>query len=568
MKINVDFEIPQNVAAKLLTGEYERVGGVIRHATNRKKIVMWMKETGISPRSPNFLSHGNPLLSNLSMVGSIASVLNLGATVAFGVATLNKLGNLEIGLAEMSGKQDVLLGMAVDLMAKGDETFERLSDIQKGVDKANQTLGRVESKVDVLQQGVKKANRTLGRLEKNIGQINRKATIIISKLGELEDRVQDVQWSVDFGFVRTLQAIDDIKQFHEIELASELNSAANMAWTCQFLELNNPQRMTRIENAFHTASMVKEKLLLHTEKEMQKAVTWMKDKQSLCVDDCVIDALFILRQSVVACALSASISAEANDSRTAGENLAKEHSKLFSLLNQLGQLTLNSDFKIYQTLLSNEFKDIMPMSRLDFWVKRFDSEFDGADEVVELLRIKGFPDTKSEPSEDNDKFLNYIELLEKEFNRVQKQHRQTLVNAEPNLVKRMGKYLNKSSDNSAYRQELQQMQDAEEKLDKMRAKLEVKGGSVTDMISSWFGGVKNSVIGTDRKNTNTELFVDLMDGLYEDLERLLGYEVEYKTIADLGLSIHEYRDLLRLDNIPENQPLAFFTITDNEVESV
>ncbi len=564
MKINVNFEIPKNIAERLFTGEYERVGGVIRHSKNGK-VVMWMKETGISPRSASFLSNGSPLLSTLSMVGNVTSVLNLGATIGFGVATLKKLGDLETGLSEISAKQDVLQSMAVNLIEKSDQTLNHLSNIREGVDKANQTLGRVESKVNTINKGVKKANDSLGRLEKNVGLVNRKATIIISKLGELEERVQDVKWSVDLGFVRTLQAIDDIKQIHEIELASELNSAANMAWTCQFLEQNHPQRIIRIENAFHTVSIAKEKLLLHTEKEMQKAITWMNDRRSLSVDDCVIDALFLLRQSVVACALSASISSEANDSRTAVENLAKEHSKLFSLLNQLGQITLNSDFKIYQTLLSSEYKDIMPMSRLDFWVKRFDTKFDSACEIVELLRINGFPDTKPDLSENNDKFLNYIESLEKEFNRVQKQYRQTLVNTESNLVDKVGKFLHKSTDNSAYHRELQQMQDAEEKLDKMRAKLEVKGSGITERISSWLGGVKDSVINTDKKNANTELFVDLIDGLYEDLERLLGYEVEYKTIVDLGLSIHEYRELMRLDEISENQPLAFITINDESL---
>lgn len=419
MQTEVTFDIPNDIVGKLATGEYERVGGVVRNKATGE-VVMWLREASVSPSSPEQLS--STFAKNfLSMAGSTASILNLGATIAFGVGTLQK-------------------------------------------------LGRIESKLDVM--------------DAKLDEINQKLDVVIAKLDELNQRVQKIQWTVDLGFAHTLQALENIKHHQEVQLAGDLNSAASMAWSCQFLEPNSPQRMTRIENAFHTASNVKEKLLLHAEQEMRKAIEWMQNKRlknfDFNIDDSIITALYRLRQTIAACALSASISAEADDLYTAGNQLAKEQERLLALFQAFSGICLGSHEQVYQILLSKNYQEIMPATRLDMWANRFDPQLAGLSDVIELLRMKGFPK-------------------------------------------------------------------------------DIASTIKTTPVSPQRRVSANSKTNKAVSVNNTPLFFNLIDGLYEDLQRLCGYEMEYKSASSLGVSIHEYRELLRIDNIVDNKRLVFFT---------
>ena len=350
-EVIVNFGLPEQVAAKLVTGEYNRVGGVIQDAQGR--VACWLRETSPFPLSPDQMS---PCLPNnahqiLNMAGSVGSVLNLGATVAFGAATLSKLG-------EMDGKLNV----------------------------------------------------------------------IVAKLGELERKVDRVQWSVDIGFANTLQSLELLKEYQEIEIAGALNSAAGLAWSCQFLEPGSTQRTMRIEQAFASATQATEKLLLLADREMAKAIDWMRERRKEAasykhepipaitllkqkrererlqremggsyqddhllaeekksrgigdfrMEDFVIGALQRLRQANAACALSAAISAESGDLDTASFTLEKEHGRLFGLLERIGRSFLASKgASVYDALLDGSMKDSMPAGRIDLWARRFDPECGG-----------------------------------------------------------------------------------------------------------------------------------------------------------------------------------------------
>ncbi|MDP3010484.1 MAG: hypothetical protein Q8N30_15635 [Methylococcales bacterium] len=590
--IQVNLKMPENVNNKLLTGEYQRVGGVIRDAAN-KRIVHLLRETSISPNEPNNLT-----LPSLSMFGNVASVLNLGATVAFGIGTFQKLGRVEASLYEANQslgrtetKIDHLNDKTSDILEKtvnfGMATLHKLGRVESSLYDANQSLGRTETKIDHLHDKtsdildktinfgmatlqklggieskidkasqvlwrvdskVDKANRTLGRVESRVGVINNKSNIAIEKLGELGQRAEKLQWTVELSFIQTLQTLENIKEFQEIELVGDLDSAANMAWTCQFLAPDSPQRMTRIENAFHTVSKVKAKLLLHTENEMQAAIEWMQKKRSsnfdFSIDDSVITALYRLRQTVVACALSASISAEADDLQAASSNLAKEQKRLFTLLYQLASLALSSDARSYQTLLSEAYQNVMPSSRLNSWINRFDTHLSGLEDMIELLRINGFSSQKSTMPAEIQRVFDYSDRLEKEYSRLQKLHRKTLL-ANKDLS------------------ELNSMEMTEEKLEKIRSELDDLRPDKISLFSELADNFRN--ITSNKINANTDIFFDLIDGLYEDLQRLKGYELEYQTAANLNMSIHEYREFLRIDEIPENENLVFFTVEEQVI---
>ena len=86
------FDIPDWILQGLKTGEYVRIGGVIRDG-NTKQIVAMLREV-----SPNISGIGN-LLSSVSPVLGIlnlgVSLINLGVSVVGFALILNKLKKLE-----------------------------------------------------------------------------------------------------------------------------------------------------------------------------------------------------------------------------------------------------------------------------------------------------------------------------------------------------------------------------------------------------------------------------------------------------------------------------------------
>lgn len=490
MNTQISFEIPESMAAGLALGKYERVGGVIRDASNGQ-VVTWLRETAVSPLNPNNLANTLPSHAGklLSMTGGVASILNLGATVAFGITTLKKLESIETNLVHTNAKLD---------------------NLSYGLNQAN-------AKLDIL---------------------NQKSDIIISKLGELNQRLKNFEWSVDIGFINTFQALEDIKQYQEIELAGELNSAASIAWSCQFLEPNSVQRITRIENAFHTISNVKEKLLLHTANDMQKAIEWMQnyrlDKADFNIDESVIKTLYRLRQTIAACSLAATISAEAGDLYSAENKLAKEQETLSSLINKLAQLSLSSNDEVYTTLLKESYKQIMPSHRLNTWINRFDSKFDGLDEIIDLFREKIMLEG-----------MNFmLSMSQSDFQQQTEKELESLLGANLENLMELG----------YSEQEIIYLKNALQD-ENINEEAHIKIALPLCLRALTFKTI----------TPNTHLFFDLIDGIYEDLQRLNGHQAEYKSILQLDMNIHEYRNLLRIDDIPENKRLAFIMMDKQNI---
>jgi hypothetical protein len=420
METTVVFDIPTEVTAKLATGEYKRVGGVIQG--NDGQVKMWLKEGGLSPSSPEELSTGlsSKMGEILKLTGAAASILNLGATIAFGMQTLSKLN-----------------------------------------------------------------------------KIDQKLNIIIEKLDEIERKIDKVQWSVDIGFANTFQALEYLKKYQEVELAGELNSAVSLAWSCQFLEPESNQRLIRIEQALSKSSGVVEKLLLHTEIEMNKAIEWMRQKRSgssdFEIDDSVIQALFRFRQTCIACSVNASINAEAGDTYTVSIKLLKDQKKLFNLLYQLVNIGINSsNNESYKTLLDKSMLESMPIERIGLWIERFDSE-NTLNNVLEQLRKEGFSSNNqlsSQSSYSDDGFSNIF----------------------------------------------------------------ASSGFFSNISSNSLREIKKPIA------NNTNIFFDIVDGAYEDLERLKGYSLEYGAMHSMNLSIHEYRKMLQIDELPDGKKLIFISL--------
>ncbi|HEY9616547.1 MAG TPA: hypothetical protein V6C64_06890, partial [Microcoleaceae cyanobacterium] len=70
--LTVTFDLPAEIAKKLLTGEYERVGGVIRK-TLGKQVVAWLRDIpqagGIVP--PSGIMPVDPLTGALNILATL-----------------------------------------------------------------------------------------------------------------------------------------------------------------------------------------------------------------------------------------------------------------------------------------------------------------------------------------------------------------------------------------------------------------------------------------------------------------------------------------------------------------
>ena len=118
-QLQVLFHVPPEIEAKLASGEYRRVGGIIRNAADKQKIITHIKEAqGLEALTPASL----PAL--LSGVGAVASVANLAVSVAGFALVLHKLGKMEKKLDALDAQ-----------MARLDEKLEEVTAITTAIEK-------------------------------------------------------------------------------------------------------------------------------------------------------------------------------------------------------------------------------------------------------------------------------------------------------------------------------------------------------------------------------------------------------------------------------------------------
>ena len=142
----VTFDIPVDLAGKLATGKVERIGGIIRNSSDGS-IVRHLRE--VNPlRTAGGLSQSSAQL--LGLLGSGASLLNLGATIGFGVATLSKLNKMDKKLDVIDAKLDVI-------NAKLDEVSRKLDrlkwTVEFGFARTLQSLERVKTNQEIELMG-------------------------------------------------------------------------------------------------------------------------------------------------------------------------------------------------------------------------------------------------------------------------------------------------------------------------------------------------------------------------------------------------------------------------------
>lgn len=445
-------EVPPAVELALLRGTAMRKGSVV---WEKGRIIAHLRECSAVPSSSRHLAQGlSPQLSNaLNMACPAVSMLNLGATVAFGAATLHKLN----------------------------------------------------------------------KIDKKLDMISEKLDIIDAKIDELNAKVQRIAWAVDIGFATTLRSLGILERYAESEIIGQLTSAAQSAWSCQFLEPGNQQRMIRIENARALSSVASERLTHIAMSELSAAkdimISGRKKKTVVKVPEELLKAMMRLRQAAVANSLNASVMAESGDLYTASA-ITKGHSEhMFSMLKEIGSAYLDiGNIDIYGQLVTSGFIQAMPAERLDIWVKRFDPEMGGALGLMDALRSENCVANVKSTGD-----INYA--------------------------------------------------------DKMGGSLAL--ASSLAFVALSFSNAKNT---TDNETLETAsrkrhpkgqiaepsavAFFDLMDSCWEDVDRLNGYAHELDFAATSAISWQDYRQALMLSDASEDGGLVFLNIEDDEQNSL
>jgi len=107
MNLDVTFDVPKHIVEGLLSGEFERVGGVVREMET-KQVVAWLRDVGNSSNqvlstvlSPSTLSAAAS--TALSLANPVISVLNLAVSTMGFLIIKNRLGVIEQQLEQAQG---------------------------------------------------------------------------------------------------------------------------------------------------------------------------------------------------------------------------------------------------------------------------------------------------------------------------------------------------------------------------------------------------------------------------------------------------------------------------------
>ena len=196
--INVTFDLPSWIRHGLSNGEYERVGGVIRN-TDNGQIVAHLKENGFNT---------DKIFSglNISNIGSVTSILNLGVSVVGFTLVLGKLNQIE-------GKLNIV-----------QNSFDK---VEAKLEQINLKLDRVEAKIDFGY----KANLRTGLKLLSLGISNCNTKFIEQAIIKLEDSFKIFKQYLES------QKPDSVT---DLDLASEfitLADLANVSLTVCYLEI-------------------------------------------------------------------------------------------------------------------------------------------------------------------------------------------------------------------------------------------------------------------------------------------------------------------------------------------
>ncbi|MCW5790250.1 MAG: hypothetical protein KIT72_07510 [Polyangiaceae bacterium] len=223
MKIATRFEVPPDIAARLITGELVRRGGVIQyagHTRNAGKVKAWLREASPGPSEPAEL--GGNVGRALGLIGSVPSILNLGATVGFGVATLHKLNKLNGKVDRLQSTVDIGFHLMVESLGALTQNQEQL-----GLKLEEKLYGQVLAKLRAAAGDMEDlAYDSPGRLERLVNILGRTSDVAEELISAAEAECQVLAES--FNLCSSGRAKLDIST-GDLEKMAKLRVAASAA---------------------------------------------------------------------------------------------------------------------------------------------------------------------------------------------------------------------------------------------------------------------------------------------------------------------------------------------------
>jgi len=341
MSFTVNFDLPAEIAGRLMSGEMVRRGGVIQWAEGMPKagkVVAWLREVAPEPSAPAEI--GKSLLgkagSALQLVGNVASVVNLGATVGFGIATLRKLGKMDSKLNKLLAGQEELLAGQEKLLA-GQEQIQRTLDVG---------FWQMATGFEQLLDGE-------ARIE-----------------GKIDEKFQD-------------------------EVVAAVNSATeDLNVLVVPLDRGDPCRIARTEQILGRVSPAYELLALDAEKRTAALAQSLKacvgGRQKLNITSDHIVAMYRLRMACSAAVLKARVIAESGQPHQAVQFLHQQAPRVRSLLARVGAAMFAEGALVYDDLLHHFWAaNGVTAERVGRWAELFDRQAGGLPGAIRRVQDAG-----------------------------------------------------------------------------------------------------------------------------------------------------------------------------------
>ena len=266
----INFTIPLNYLPRILSGDYIRYGAIVKEASSGK-IIGHLKETGMlqnilsqSPTNPlqmaEFVSSNMQLmqiqktlegLQLISSIGAVASVANLGVSIAGFAIVINKLNNIEKKVDKLFWQSEKILkkvndiGLKLDLLklSELESAFEKITkaEITKDVSRKEKYLDESNSSLIELRNYYRRIIEQVNPFGINLGilYIEFSKQDYDSFVFEVDKSKQQIEELMEFDKAKmfrartdyyiqndTLQIVDRNKYF--IQAETEINELSNI----------------------------------------------------------------------------------------------------------------------------------------------------------------------------------------------------------------------------------------------------------------------------------------------------------------------------------------------------
>ena len=220
MHIHTALEIPAKIAAGLASGELARTGGVIRKATGKPTIVHHLREASLSPQPL-----GGPKFGGLNWLlnfGSVASILNLGATVAFGFVTLRKLDKISNQLSEIDRKLEKVAWTVERVYEISKQIWNEVAEVRSLIEEDIQagvmTASELAIRAQALEPGDFQRTQLFTAAQENVGRAGARLRLkarreIESATGLLDERRKDAKYRFLTDHASLQKTIDALRGY-------------------------------------------------------------------------------------------------------------------------------------------------------------------------------------------------------------------------------------------------------------------------------------------------------------------------------------------------------------------